>query len=300
VAASGTFLAELEANGILVPSGVDGVFARGRIFEDVLLAFDRIVDRAAAADGATRLHFPPLLPRRVVESTGYLRSFPNLLGLVHSFTGGDPEHRALLAAFESGGDWSGSLAPTDLALAPAACHPIYPLATGTLPSGGLRYEVVGWCFRHEPSPDPARLQSFRMHEVVQLGDADAALAFRDGWVGRGQELLASVGLAAEAVPANDPFFGRAGRLLAAGQRDSGLKVELVVPITSTENPTAIASANAHGDHFGEAFAIHTADGEVAHTACVGFGLERVTLALLRHHGLDPASWPAAVRSALWP
>ena len=34
---------------------------------------------------------------------------------------------------------------------------------------------------------------------------------------------------------------------------------------------------------------------VAHTACVGFGLERITLALLRHHGLDLAAWPEAVR-----
>jgi hypothetical protein len=42
-----------------------------------------------------------------------------------------------------------------------------------------------------------------------------------------------------------------------------------------------------------------ADGGVAHTACVGFGLERITLALLRHHGLDLAAWPDSVRTTLW-
>jgi len=31
---------------------------------------------------------------------------------------------------------------------------------------------------------------------------------------------------------------------------------------------------------------------------VGFGLERITLALLRTHGLEIARWPAAVRDAL--
>ena len=37
----------------------------------------------------------------------------------------------------------------------------------------------------------------------------------------------------------------------------------------------------------------------AHTACLGFGLERCTVALLRKHGLDPASWPGDVRKVLW-
>jgi seryl-tRNA synthetase len=85
-----------------------------------------------------------------------------------------------------------------------------------------------------------------------------------------------------------------------GQRDEGLKRELVTPICSSEHPTAIASCNCHRDHFGLPFEITTADGEVAHTACVGFGIERITLALLHLHGLDPDAWPAAVRSALWP
>jgi hypothetical protein len=43
-----------------------------------------------------------------------------------------------------------------------------------------------------------------------------------------------------------------------------------------------------------------ADGSDAHTACLGFGLERITLALLKTHGLDPAAWPADTRDALAP
>ena len=41
-------------------------------------------------------------------------------------------------------------------------------------------------------------------------------------------------------------------------------------------------------------------GETAHTACLGFGLERCTLALLKTHVLDPKQWPAEVRAQLWP
>jgi hypothetical protein len=39
-------------------------------------------------------------------------------------------------------------------------------------------------------------------------------------------------------------------------------------------------------------------GGAAHTACLGFGLERITLALLRTHGLDPDRWPSPVREEL--
>ncbi|MGE5180912.1 MAG: hypothetical protein ACM31C_02565 [Acidobacteriota bacterium] len=41
-------------------------------------------------------------------------------------------------------------------------------------------------------------------------------------------------------------------------------------------------------------------GELAHTACLGFGLERCVMALFQQHGFDPGAWPAAVRDQLWP
>ena len=66
------------------------------------------------------------------------------------------------------------------------------------------------------------------------------------------------------------------------------------------SPTAICSFNYHQDKFGQAFGIHSADGEVAHTACLGFGMERVTMALFVAHGYVPAKWPLAVRERLWP
>ena len=149
-------------------------------------------------------------------------------------------------------------------------------------------------------PYPARMQAFRQREYVYLGDPDGAEAHRDEWVKRGVELMSRLGLAVEAVVANDPFFGRVGRMLAANQREETLKYEIVTPIANDDRPTAIMSANCHRDHFGLPFGIETADGAVAHTACVGFGVERITLALLRAHGLEPARWPAEVRHGLWP
>ena len=66
-----------------------------------------------------------------------------------------------------------------------------------------------------------------------------------------------------------------------------------------EEPTAVASFNYHQDHFASIYGLTLADGAGAHTACLGFGQERIVLALLRTHGLDPATWPAEVRRELW-
>ena len=162
---------------------------------------------------------------------------------------------------------------------------------------GEVYELVGDCFRHEPSPDPMRWAAFRMQELITAGTPQRCREHRDRWLEAGAELLCSLGLPIETVPANDPFFGRAGKMLAHGQREAQLKFELVTEVYPG-HPTAISSGNCHEAHFGEAFSLRTPDGSTAHTACFGFGLERITLALGARHGLDTAAWPAEVRAPL--
>jgi seryl-tRNA synthetase len=142
------------------------------------------------------------------------------------------------------------------------------------------------------------MQAFRMHEYVYVGEPEVAQTHRDGGLERGLELLGKLGLEVEAIPANDPFFGRLGTMLAANQIDEALKMEIVTPVCSTERPTAIMSANCHRDHFGVPFGITDASGGTAHSACVAFGVDRVTLALLKTHGLDPADWSRGVRDML--
>ena len=55
---------------------------------------------------------------------------------------------------------------------------------------------------------------------------------------------------------------------------------------------------AHLDHFGDAFGIRTPAAGIAHTACIGFGLERLMLALFAAHGPAIESWPRDVLAAL--
>ena len=283
---------------LLIPMGVRGVYGRGADFERVIERFDALVSREGARLGPEVMRFPPVFSRADYEKIDHIHNFPDLLGSLHTFTGDDKDHRAMLEKFERKEDWSRELSASQVMMTPAICYPLYPTATGTLPQGGRRVDLMGYAFRHEPSDDPARMQIFRMHEYVRLGTAEQALEHRAFWLEKGQEIFESVGLKTERVLANDPFFGRGGKVQKVMQREQNLKYEFVIPICSTEKPTAIGSCNYHLDHFGEAFGIRTHDGAVAHSACVGFGLERVALALFKTHGLDAARWPREVRDVL--
>ncbi|HEX7639931.1 MAG TPA: amino acid--[acyl-carrier-protein] ligase [Burkholderiaceae bacterium] len=293
------FRAGLVEHGYLVPTGVKGGDGHGAKFEDILERFDALVMRTAAADGAEPLHFPPIVARALIERLGYLGNFPQLVGSVHSFFGDERAARELAALGEAGQPWEHLLEPTGTMLPPAACYPVYPSFSGLLPEGGRLVTTRNWCYRHEPSDEPTRLQSFRMREFIRCGAPEAVQAWRDTWLQRGLDLLQGLGLPAASDVANDPFFGRSGRMMAASQRDQRLKFEIVVPVVSAERPTALCSFNWHQEHFTHAFGIRRHDGSTAHTACLGFGLERVTLALIRTHGFDPARWPAEARTRLW-
>jgi seryl-tRNA synthetase len=294
------FLAELVEADYLIESGVHGVYGRGEPFERVRLGFDAKVTAAAADESPQHMVFPPLLPRRQMEDVGYLKSFPHLACTVFAFEGDEEQANVQERRAEAHDDWSEFQQMTDLVLKPAACYPVYPAIAkrGSLKAGGVMVDAGGtYVFRHEPSGDPARLQAFHQREIVRAGEPETVLAWRDRWRDRSLELLRSVGLDAQPDVASDPFFGRSGRLLARSQKAQALKFEVLVPIAGPE-PTAVASFNYHQDHFSSVYGIEmeAADGgdPTAHTACLGFGLERITLALVRAHGLDQDSWPASV------
>lgn len=290
----------LVRHGLIIPAGVDGIFGRGPVFEDVLARFDQLILDIAAKDGAQVMLFPPTIDRSIIEKTHYMDSFPHLVGAVYSFFGKELGARQLSEQIDAGQAWGEHLSMTHVCLNPAACYPVYPTFAGTVPAEGRLVTLFAWVFRHEPSIEPTRMQAFRIREYVRCGTPEQVLAWRNMWLQRGVDLLQSLGLPARADVASDPFFGKGGKMLATSQVEQQLKFEVLVPVISEENPTATCSFNYHQDKFGEAFDIKTTDGQTAHTACLGFGLERVTMALFQAHGFDPDAWPSGVRQHLWP
>jgi len=296
---SKSFYDGLVEHGLIVPVGVPGAFGRGAVFEDVLERFNALVTDISRDDGAQIFTFPPVIDRSLLERVHYLDSFPHLCGAIHSFFGNELQALALAERVNSGQPWGDLLGQTGVTLNPAACYPVYPSFAGTVPAEGRLVTMLNWVYRHEPSMEPTRMQSFRVREFVRVGTPEQVVEWRDMWLQRGLDLLHSLELPANADVASDPFFGRGGRMLAAGQKMQKLKFEVLVPVISLTKPTAVCSFNFHQDHFGSTFDIKTPDGNVANTACLGFGLERIVMALFKTHGFDPKAWPASVRTRLW-
>jgi seryl-tRNA synthetase len=291
--------AESIAHALFRPMGVGGVYARTGLFEKAIDGLNALISKYRPPD-AEIFKFPPVTSRAQVEKSGYLKSFPHLLGCVSCLHGSEREIRAAVDSAGAGKDWSSALEATDLVLAPAACYPVYPMvaARGAVPAGGLCFDVTCDCFRHESSYELGRFQSFRMREYVCVGSPDEVTAFREHWKSRSLELIDKLVLPHQTMAASDPFFGRAGKMMAVSQVEQELKFELLIPINSVENPTACMSFNYHQGHFGETWGIDTAAGGVAHTACVAFGMDRLALATFATHGVDLDRWPKSARDAL--
>jgi seryl-tRNA synthetase len=305
-----TFRDELIANGLLVDTGEPGLYGRSQVFEDVIERLSVAITHLGADQAPEVLRFPPAMRRTDFEDSEYLKNFPQLAGTVHSFCGNDAGQMRLLRCLDDAmkerdddrdDAWMEQQKPTRIVLTPAACYPIYPVMArrGPLPAEGRTIDVYSYCFRHEPSLDPARMQMFRQREYVRLGNPEQVMAFRQMWIDRGSLLVSLLALPVDVDLANDPFFGRGGKIVADSQRAQALKFELLIPVANADGKTACLSFNYHMDHFGGIWKIACEDGSTAHTACVGFGMERITLALFKHHGLDVKAWPDDVRALLW-
>jgi len=281
------------------PLGVEGVYARTALYEDIVERLAGLISRERDPS-AEVLRFPPVMSRQQLEKSGYLKSFPNLLGCVCALHGSEAQIFAAAQSHESGGDWTKSTQVIDLVLSPAACYPLYPIVAkrGAVPRGGLLFDVAADCFRHEPSRALSRLQTFRMREFVRIGSPEEITVFRDQWMKRAEALAGELGLPYTMDVASDPFFGRVGQVMALSQRQQSLKFELLIPYYPGATRTACMSFNYHREHFGTVWGLADEQGELAHTGCVAFGMDRLAVALFCIHGLDVARWPAAVRRAL--
>ena len=145
----------LRGAGHLLPGARPGIDGHGPEFEAVVDGLWRAyADRAPA--GTPVMAFGPLIDAAQFTATDYPRSFPQLVGEVEVFRGGDPEHRALIGDVDAGRDWTGYFEPSGMTLVPATCQNVYPRYAGTLEAPTTVF-CRSWCFRHEPSEDPVRM-----------------------------------------------------------------------------------------------------------------------------------------------
>ena len=238
---------------------------------------------------------PQGLAFETLERAGYFESFPQWLSGA-SHLSGDEEVLERIAGSLSPGDMARkSFAAATAALPPAVCYHTYAALRGRSLSSALVMTAEDVCWRHERGRF-ARLErgwAFTMREIVCVGTAIEAEAFRQRGIEEAVSLAASLGLATRIEVATDPFFAPSARGKALLQRVKSLKHELLFDYPDGRS-LAIASFNNHEAFFGDAFDISLADGAPAVSACIAFGIERWMLAILMAHGTDCGDWPESV------
>ena len=67
------------ASALFHKMGADGVYARTALYEDMVERLATLITRHREP-GTEVMRFPPVMNRGQLEKSGYLKSFPNLLG----------------------------------------------------------------------------------------------------------------------------------------------------------------------------------------------------------------------------
>jgi seryl-tRNA synthetase len=262
-----------------------------------------VVDRF----GARQFRYPTLIRASTLHRSGYLTSFPQYLMFATRLHSDLDGYRHFVDDVRAGDglvpDVLDRCAGVDYCLPPTMCyHTFAQYADGCLPEGVAVVTAAGKSFRHEEKYHRGleRLWDFTIREVVFLGDRDSVRRQRQELLAQVLDLVDALDLVGHCEVANDPFFGHADvAARSSSQRLLELKYELRLDIGEGRT-VAAGSFNLHERTFGSAFMITLPDGQIAHTACAGFGLERLAYAFACQHGLEPDAWPRPVRAILTP
>ncbi|WP_371477005.1 hypothetical protein [Kitasatospora sp. NBC_00315] len=264
-------------------------------------ALDTVLLELALDSGAEEYTAPHLVDWSTIERAGYAKSFPQNL-LAAAEVGPDLAALDRFAAATDRAARRAELVPGGAVLAPAVClHLFAALADRVLDAPVVATARAGCARRELPSAVSAtRLTAFSMREIVYVGDAAGARAFRDDMLERLESLARALGLPCRLETASDPFFTPDRVDFLAFQAAYEVKHELRARMPDGAPDVAVASVNLHQQHFGTGFGIDRPDGDAVYSACIGFGLERWAHWIRAHLGDDPADWPAPLRGAAAP
>lgn len=289
----------LLSRGALIPFG-SGRFGWGPELYSLIEAIDRSVLAYSELFYARPYAFPALVGAGDLARAGYLRSFPQHVTLALHLR----EDLEAIRRFARA-QWTGEkleCLPQDLSdvrsiLAPTVCVHAYAMWAESTQPKPMTLTARGHCFRYESSnlTGLERLWDFSMREIVFLGPPEWVVEQRDKMVETCTQLLKGLTLSFEIRNANDAFFLDDFSTQTAFQNAFDLKFEMLAQLPYQKSELAVGSINYHRDHFARSFGIADGQGRPLHSACVGFGLERLALAVLSQCGTDPQGWPESLR-----
>lgn len=261
---------------------------------------DMVLQRFAKPFGAHEEIYPNCIPVDGLGKANHFSSFPEHLHFLAHL----PNDLEVLDAFAENAkgvtEWKdielpGATRPK-LVNNPSTCYHCYSARRGSTIEENTALTVVTKCHRFESAnhKEYGRLLEFSMREVVFLGEPDYVRATRAETLERVEQLATDWKLYGELVASNDPFFTNDYKAKSAQQHRLAMKMEYRMLIPGKDKRLAMMSSNLHGPTFSKAFGI-TMGGRLINTGCLGFGLERLALAILAQHGYDPAGWPEGLR-----
>jgi hypothetical protein len=301
---------ELQRRGWLFQHSTGVVSLSGPALELYDLIDRTFAEEYARLFAPVRRPFPAMVGANLLARCGYFEMHPNALSFVSHLVNDFDEIESFRQANKSKTDGlylteAKAFAKPRHCLNPAACFPCYEAFEGKqVPGDGMSLTWVGRVFRYESANTVGldRLWEFNVRELVFLGGDQFIKERREQAVRLIQALLERWDLEGQIETATDPFFATVYATKALWQRSMDVKHELRLylspPDATAPRSVAVGSVNLHGAFFGERFAISNGQGEPAHSACVGFGLERWVLALFTQYGFEAENWPESLRGVL--
>jgi seryl-tRNA synthetase len=295
---------ELAARGWVSPE-LAGAFVYTGLMADLYYGLDRTFSDLASGLGARQVHLPSLLGSETLLRAGHLRANPHMANYVFHIH----EDRSTVARFAEQCasdsrhvDLSGlptSAVRPEAILSPAACQPVYHMLSGRELADPFVVSGYVRCFRYESGATRGlqRSREFGIREIVYAGSEADVATFRQNLLDLCRRLLDRFGLQGTLETASDPFFTDASAQYRSFQLQLELKHELRLAV-GADDTVAAASVNLHGDHFGRAWDIRVNAGELAHSCCMGFGIDRWCLAIFSQFGLDAHDWPQSLRELI--
>jgi len=256
-------------------------------------------------------HFPAMLPANVLAKAGYFDSHPNNVSFATHLKNDFDVIEDFRQKFGSRSDMHDlsidSVATPHVCLNPAACLPSYFTLENTRLEANLVMSWLGRVFRHESKNVEGleRLWEYNVRELVFIGDAEFVLEKKQDSVETICGILDKLELDYRIVSSTDPFFATVSAIRKFYQKSMQAKFEVKLQINAASDSrskgteVAAGSINLHDSFFGERFNITSVSNEIATSACIGLGIERIMLACFSQHGVEPDRWPSELASNIF-
>lgn len=295
---------DLEARREVIPIQ-PGIYSLQGGFMRVFQALNRATLDIAREVGAIEQEHPAVWPVRLFKMIDYFHEFPHQMILCAPVKDDFASRSMFSKLFKKEAEFetvpmNELMADAAYGLQPAVCDCCYYALEGDHAHTDTFYTTYNKVFRNERSPTNRldRLTNFSVRDIMFVGREAWVLEARQRLIELLTRFLQNLHIHAKIETANDPFFANESAMKSVFQNAHRLKYELLAKIPHLGREIAVGSINLHTDFFGKAFDIRMADGEVAHSGCIGVGMERMTYALYCQHGPDLAAWPAGLREFL--